>query len=220
MTSFRKLKGLAHTASFFMRDNTSGLDALHVSIYDLAIHGFMSEVLTIARMTRVVVAVRNGIDDSTHQASGANISIQALSQREAYRGLCTAATEGLTAVALAHVELRKFSGNSLSSEFAKALLQISMKYKQQLDLINARADWLSNRRIILKQSHWFDKLLYTQEQDSKKVSLSSMSWSSIFFQACGYEEKSAKSEVDSSLMLLGLITSGTLAGLRTVQAAS
>jgi hypothetical protein len=218
MASFMKLQYLAHTASIVTLDKALGLDAVRKNIYDLAMHGFMGEVLTLGRMTRVVQAMRTGIEDSTNQAPSADASMEAVCKREAYRGLCAAATEGLAAVGLAHAQLRTFSGKKLPSEIGATLLDLCQKYKQQLDQINNGADWSFNRAITLQQSLWFDKLQYVDEQSPKQESLSAIPWSSAFFQACGYEVKAAKSDVESYLMLLGLITSGALVRIPTAQA--
>jgi hypothetical protein len=224
MASFKKLQDLVQTARRVARDNATSLDAVHVRIYDLAMHAFMSEVLTLGRMTRVVQAVRNGIEDSANQASDTYTSIEAsseaISQREAYRGLCTAANEGLTAAGLAYAELRKFSGTRLSAEFGKTLLPEILEYKQQLDQITIGANWFSNNQIKRLQTHWFDQLLHIEEQGSKQEKMSGLPWIDIFFQSCGYEAKTEKSEVQANLMLLGLITSGALIGLRASQAAA
>jgi hypothetical protein len=180
-------------------------------------HAFMSEVLTLGRMTRVVQSVRKGIEDSSNQVSNPDVSSKAMPQREACRGLCTAANEGLTAAGLAYVELRKFSGKILSVEFDNALLKVVLDYKQQLDKINMGADWFSDNQITRLQTHWFDQLLHSENQGSKQEKMSATSWSSKFFESCGYEEKIAKSEAESNLMLLGLLTSGALVGLRNAQ---
>jgi hypothetical protein len=218
MPSFKELQDLAQNASVVTRDNASGLDAVRANIYDLAMHGFLSQVLTLGRLTRVVQALQSGIEDSTNHAPSTDVFIEAIYKREAYRGLCTAATEGLTAAGLAHAQLRRLSGKRLSSKFSIALADLGRKYKQQLDQVNIAADWSSNRAITLQQSLWFDKLLYFDEPSLKQESTSAMPWSSMFFQACGYEEKTAKSHVESSLMLLGLITSGALVRIPTSDA--
>jgi hypothetical protein len=219
MASFKKLQNLTQTARLVARDNVSDLDAMHESIYDLAMHGFMSEVLTLGRMTRVVQAVRNGIEDCTNQTADTNVSNEAMSLHAAYRGLCTAATEGLAAAGFAHAELRKFSGENLSTEFGKALWQEILEYKLQLDQITIEAYWPSNNRISHLQTHWFSQFFqHMGEQDSKQEERSALHWNYVFFQLCGYEVKTEKSDVQANLMLLGLITSGVLTGLRASQA--
>jgi hypothetical protein len=220
MASFKKLQDLTQTARLVAQDNASDLDAVHVSIYDLAMHAFMNEVLTLGRMIRVVQAVRQGIEDSENQTTGADNSTEATFQREAYRGLCKAATEALTAAGLASIELRKFSGENLSAEFGKTLWQAILQYKQQLDQITIEADWLSNNRIKGLQTHWFDQLIYIGQQGSEQEQMSTLPWNDIFFQSCGYKAKTEKSDVQANLMLLGLITSGALIGLRASQAAA
>jgi hypothetical protein len=219
MASFKKLQNLTQTARLVARDKASDLDAVHASIYDLAIHGFMSEVLTLGRMTRVVQAVSNGIKDSTNQTPDTNVSNEAMSLREAYRGLCAAATEGLAAAGLAHAEFRKFNGENLSTEFSKALLQEILAYKLQLDQITIEADWPPNNQINHLQVHWFSQFFqHIVEQDSKQEKRSGLHWNYVFFQLCGYEAKTEKSDIQANLMLLGLITSGALTGFRASQA--
>jgi hypothetical protein len=220
MVSFKKLQTLSQTARLVARDNPSDLDAVHVSIYDLVMYAFMNEVLTLGRMISVVQAVRQGIEDSANQAAVADDSTEVLSLREAYRGLCSAATEGLSAAGLAHAALRKLSGENLSAAFGKTLWHGILEYKQQLDQITIEADWLSNNRIKSLQTHWFDQLLRIGQQGSEKEYISTLPWSDIFFQACGYKATTDKSDVQANLMLLGLITSGALTRLRTPQAAA
>jgi hypothetical protein len=221
MTSFKKLQDLVQTARLVARDNASGLDAVHVSIYDLAMHAFMSDVLTLARITSVVQAVQNGIEACTSQASDTDASSQAIFEREAYRGLCTAATEGLTAVGLAQAEFCNFSGKRLSPEFSKALWQETIACKQELDQITILADWSENIRITRIQTHWFDQILqHIEERHPKHGNISAMPWSHLFFQSCGYEAKTEKNDVQATLMLLGLISSGTLIGLQASYAST
>jgi hypothetical protein len=221
MASFKKLQNLTQTARLVAQDNVSDLDTMHESIYDLAMHGFMSEVLTLRRMTRVVQAVRHGIEDSTNQTPETNVSNKAMPLREAYRGLCTAATEGLAAAGLAHAELRKFSGENLSTEFGNALWQEILEYKLQLDQITIEADWPSNTRIHHLQTHWFSQFFqHIAKQDSKQEKISAQHWNYVFFQLCGYEAKTEKNDAQANLMLLGLIASGALTGLQASQAAA
>jgi hypothetical protein len=213
MASFKKIQDLAHTAILVARKASSDLDSVHKGIYDLAMHALMSEVLTLRRMTKVVESVRKGIEDISDRASIADDSGKAKSQREACRGLCTAASEGLTAAGLGYVAMRKFSDNSLSVEFYNALLKVVLDYKRQLDQINMVANWSSDSRIMRLQMYWFDQLLHIEKQDLKQENMSAIPWSHVFFQSCGYEEKIAKNDVESNLMLLGLLTSGALVGL-------
>jgi hypothetical protein len=219
MTSFKKLQYLEQTASVITRENAADSDVVRASIYDLAIRGFMTEVLTLGRMNSVVQAVRNGIEDSINKAPSMDVSIQSLSQRQAYRGLGTAATEGLTATALALAQLRELSRRSFSSEFGAVMQHFCLKYKQQLDQINIGAGWFSSESIALQQKRWLDKLLYSDEQNSKQENMSAIPWSHSFFQECGYEGEAAKSAAKSNLMLLGLTTSGVLAGILASRAA-
>jgi hypothetical protein len=221
MASSKNLQYLAHTAQLYARHNASGLDVVHVSIYELAMHALMSEVLTLGRIAGVVLAVRNGIEDCTIPASGADECSQAIFEREAYRGLCTAATEGLTAVGIAQGEFCKLSGKNLSKEFSKTLAQEILECKRQIDQITIAADWPDSNQIKRSQTHWFDHLFqHIEEQNSKQEMTSAMTWSQVFFQSCGYEAKNEKSDAQASLMLLGLISSGALIGLRSSYASA
>ncbi len=215
MASSKNLQDLAHTAHLYARHNASGVNVVHVSIYDLAMHAFMSEVLTLGRISSVVLAVRNGIEDCKNQASGTTECSQVMFEREAYRGLCTAATEGLTAVGLAQGEFCKFTGKSLSKEFCKTLVQELMECKLQIDLVTTEADWPDGNRINRIQTHWFDQLFqHIEKENSKQEKTTAVPWSHVFFQSCGYEAKTERSDAQASLMLLGLISSGALIGLR------
>jgi hypothetical protein len=215
MSSFTKLQNLVQTARLAARENSSGLDDVRASIYDLSIHALMNEVLTLGRLTSLVQAVRNGIEDCTRQASGAVECNQAMFEREAYRGLCTAALEGLTAVGLAGAEFCKLSDGRLSTEFDKALCQAVLECKQQLDQITIEAAWPINDQMSRIQTHWFDQLLQPiAERNFSQKESSAMLWSHTFMQSCGYEAKTEKSDIQANLMLLGLISSGALIGLR------
>jgi hypothetical protein len=217
MASFIKLQDLAHSTLLAAQKTPSGLDAVHMGIYDLVVHAFTSEVLTLGRMTIVVQSVYKGIADSANQDPSADVSFNGLSQREAYRGLCAAATEGLTAAGLAYAELRKFSGKSLPLEFDNALSKVALDYGQQLGQINIGAAWFSDSRIVRLQTELFDQLLRIDEQDSKREKLTAVPWARKFFLSCGYEGENVKGDIESNLMLLGLITSGILVGLLTAQ---
>lgn len=221
MVSFKILQNLAQTAGLATRDNALGVDAVHARIYDLAVNAFMSEVLTLGRMTRVVQAVHDGIADSNIPSHDKDVAGEARSQREAYRGLCAAATEGLAAAGLAHAQFCKFSGNHLSVELGNTLSQEILAYKQLLDHITTKTDWHSHSRINLLQEHWFGQLLQpVGKQGAKQANGSAIPWSDVFFQSCGYETKAENSGIQANLMLLGLITSGAFAAIRASQAAA
>jgi hypothetical protein len=214
MASYAKLQDLEQSVRLFARDSGSGLDAVNVNVYDLAVHAFMSEVLTLERMTRVVQSVRKGIEDSTDHEFTKNTPGDTTFQRQAYRGLCTAANEGLIATGLAFTLFCKLNGNRLSADLEKALLHNGLEFKIQLDQITTNAAWLSINPVTLLQAHWFDQLFHVRKPDSKQGTISAIPWSRSFFQACGYETQTKKNYVEENLMLLGLITSGVLAGLQ------
>jgi hypothetical protein len=220
MDSFSKIQNLVQIACLDARGCASKLDVVHVSICDLATHAFVSELLTLKRMTSVLQAVRKGIEDSADHPSNADISGQATPQRQAYRGLCTAANEGLAAAGLAFAEFRKFSGRSVSAEFRQALLQEATELKLQIDQITVGADWVSNAQVTGLQAHWFDQLLQIEERNSKQEQVSTLPWSSVFFQSCGYETRTEKTDAKGNLMLLGLITNGALRGLQLAHTAA
>jgi hypothetical protein len=165
--------------------------------------------------------VQNGIEACTSQASDTDASSQAIFEREAYRGLCTAATEGLTAVGLAQAEFCKFNDKRLSTEFRQTLWRETIECKQLIDQITIKADWSENDRITRIQTHWFDQILqHIEERDPKYENISAMPWSHLFFRSCGYEEKTEGNDVQATLMLLGLVSSGALIGLQASHAST
>ncbi|MGA8514748.1 MAG: hypothetical protein WB821_08245 [Burkholderiaceae bacterium] len=217
MSSIFKLQDIVQTVRHTTQDISPNLDAVRASIYDVVMHAFMSEVLTLGRMNGVIRAVRKGVDDSKSTASDAATNTLTLTQLGAYRGLCRAADEGLTAVGLAYTDLLKFHGLSLSTDFEKLLLHETFRLKQQLEQVTFCADWHSNSQVTGLQSHWFAQLSVPLTPDFRAQEASVMPWSARFFQLCGYEPSMGKSDPHASLMLLGLFTSGVLTGLRSAQ---
>lgn len=220
MESFNKIQNLVQTACLDARGSASKLDVVHVSICNLATHAFASELLTLRRLTSVLEAVRKGIEDSADHSSTSDISDPAVSQRQAYRGLCTAANEGLAAAGLAYVAYRKLSGQSVSAEFRQALLKETGALKLQIDQITVGAGWVSNTQITGFQAYWLDQFFSIEERSSKQEKMSSVPWSNALLQSCGYETRTENNDAKANLMLLGLITNGALRGLQVAQMAA
>ncbi len=217
MASLQKLQNLVQTARATTQEKPQNMDAVRASIYDVAIKAFMKEVLTLNRMRGVIQAVCEGVNDGTATASGASESDgYALSrmQQGAYRGLCAAADEGLTAIGLAYSEYARLSGHSARAGFGSAWLHDVRAFKQQLDQITLGADWASNSAVTGLQSYWFEKLLNPETANTNAEEVSALDWDDRFFQVCGYEAERGKSNAKASLMLLGLLTNGTLLGIR------
>jgi hypothetical protein len=122
-------------------------------------------------------------------------------------------------VGLAQAEFCKFSSERLSTELSEALWQEALACKQQLDQITIKAQWPADNQINHIQTHFFDQLLQPiEKQSSDPEKISAVPWSHVFFESCGYEARTEKSGVQANLMLLGLISSGALIGLRASHA--
>jgi hypothetical protein len=219
MASLRKLLYLVQKTRDAARGNFADVEVLHASIYALAIQAFMSEVLTLRRMTAVLQAMQKGIEDSAARSLETDLSEQALAQRDAYRGLCRAACEGLTAAGLAYAEFIKLNGVTVTAEFKQVIEQEALELMQQFDQVIYSAGWSSNTQIAFLKTHWLDQLGNIEDSNFKGGTASEIPWNSRFFQLCGYEPMIAKNEMQASFMLLGLITNGALAGLQNVQPA-
>ena len=220
MASLRKLLHLVQKTRDAAGGNFADLEVLHASIYTLAMQAFMSEVLTLRRMTAVLQAMQKGIEDSATRSFETDMSRLALAQRDAYRGLCRAGCVGLTAAGLAYQEFIKLNGAMVSADFKKAIEQEALELEQQFDQIIYSADWSSNTQIALLQTHWLDQLRNKEVSNFKGGTVSGIPWDRKFFQLCGYEPMFEKSETQANRMLLGLITNGALNGLKNFQPAS
>lgn len=213
MSSIPKLQDIVQTVRCTTQGISPDIDTVRTSIYGVVMHAFMNEVLTLGRMNGVIRAVRKGLDYSKLTASHKAPYSLTLARQGAYRGLCCAADEGLTAVGLAYSDLLKFHGFSLPTDFGKLLLHETLGLKQQLEQVTLCADWNSNEQVTRMQEHWFEQLLIPLRPYPKSQETPVMSWSSRFFQICGYEPSRGKADPQASLMLLGLLTSGVLSGL-------
>jgi hypothetical protein len=218
MASLRHLQNIVQTARFTTLEKSPDLDAVRASIYEVAITALMKEVLTLDRMRSVIQAVREGVDDAAGAASGSDGNALLKMQQCAYRGLCTAADECLTAIGLAYSEYVRFHGNSLPVSFGSAWLHEVRGLRQQVDQITLGADWASNSTVVGLQSYWFEQLFMPVKTYINAEEASALRWEDRFFQVCGFETLRGKSNVKASLMLLGLLTSGTLLGMRSSQA--
>jgi hypothetical protein len=218
MASLQKLKNIVQTARFATLEKSQDLDAVRASIYEVAINAFMKEVLTLNRMRGVIQAVREGVDDGAVTASGFDGNALPKTLQCAYRGLCAAADEGLTAIGLAYSEYVRLHGHSLPASFGSEWLQEVRGFKRQVDQITLGADWTSNGVVTKLQCYWFEQLLHPVETNINAEEMSALRWDDRFFQVCGYETPRDKNNTKASLMLLGLLTSGALLGMRNFQA--
>jgi hypothetical protein len=218
MASLRQLQNIVQTARFTTLEKSRNLDAVRASIYEVAINAFMKEVLTLNRVRGVIQAVREGVDDGVVTASGSDGNALSKMQQGAYRGLCTAADECLTAIGLAYSEYVRFHGHSLPASFGSAWLHEVRGLRLQVDQITLGADWTSNSAVTGLQSYWFEQLLMPVRTNINAEELSALRWDDRFFQLCGYEAPREKNNSKASLMLLGLLANGTLLGLRSSQA--
>jgi hypothetical protein len=141
----------------------------------------------------------------------------ALARRDAHRGLCRAACEGLTAAGLAYAEFIKLNGAEASADFKKVIGQKTLELKQQFDQIINFSDWRSNTQIAPSQTHWFEQLSNVNTSNFVTYPVSDMPWSCRFLKLCGCESTGGSNQTRANLMLLGLITSGVLAGLQNFQ---
>jgi hypothetical protein len=220
MSSLRKLQDIAHTARLATQEKSPDVDALHSSIYDVVMRAFMTEVLTLSRMNGVIHAVCKGVEDAAGASSAGAKKYAALTaQREAYRGLCSAAGEGLTAVGLVYTKFFRFHESRMSVELGAALSRETRILRQQLEQVTRSADWLSNSEVTALQAHWFEQLMEPFAPSPAQLERApALSWEGRFFQTCGYEPSGRPHDVRANLMLLGLLTSGALIVLRASHA--
>lgn len=218
MASSRKLQNLVQTARFTTLEKSRDLASVRTSIYDVARNAFMKEVLTLDRMRGVIQAVREGVDDGTVAVPGFDGYALAERQQDAYRGLCTAADEGLTAIGLAYAEYVRFHGHYLPASFGSAWLHEVRELRRQIDQITLGADWTSNSAVTGLQSYWFEHLLKPVATNINAEEMSALRWDDRFFQLCGYDAPRDKSNATANLMLLGLLTNGALLGMHSSQA--
>jgi hypothetical protein len=218
MASLRQLKNIVQTARSTTLEKSRDLDAVRESIYEIAINAFMKEVLTLSRMRGVIQAVREGVDDGAVTASDSDANGLPKMQQCAYRGLCTAADEGLAAIGLAYSEYVRFHGQSLPVSFGSVWLHEVRGLRQQIAQITLGADWASNSAVAKLQCYWFEQLLNPVKSNINAEEVSALGWDDRFFQICGYEALRDKNATKASLMLLGLMTSGVLVGMRSSQA--
>jgi hypothetical protein len=219
MVPIRRLQDVVHAVR---TANVSASDvvALRRGVYDIAMHAFMSEVLTLGRMRSVIAAVRIGVADSAQSSSGMANPPMKFAQRGAYQGLCTAALEGLTSAGLAYTEFLKFNYLGVPADFDQMLSHETLALKQQIDQVTLCADWLSNSDVTRLQLRGFNQLLQPEVSGIQQDAESVLPWTDRFFQASGYAVVQGKSNAQASLLLLGLLTSGVLSGLRGAQAAA
>lgn len=215
MTSFQKLQNLVQITDRATRDNLSDIELTRVSIYEIAMHAFLSEVLTLERMNKIINAIKKGVNSHKATADNSAVSITAVLQQAAYRGLCSAACEGLTAVGLAHTEFMKQNRYGIADDVYKTLLKETLQLKFQMDQITMLSGWQLNLDVTSTQHHWFSQLMKPSTPHLHYDNTPALPWCDHFFELCGYQKISNYKNPSSSLMLLGLFSSGALVGMRS-----
>jgi hypothetical protein len=221
MTSFKTLQEILEASYARPGVSADDFESLRKKIYEISMHGFLQDGLTLARMRSVIHTIYIGV---TVRAKGPSNLVDdnvEMAQRSACQGLCNAAGLGLTAAGLAFTQFLKFHGSSVPADIGKALKLEALALKDQIDQVTQSAGWLTNTDIARLQAHSFGQLMLPiGGTDAKQADESAISWSDQFFQNCGYLPRHANSNINASLMLLGLLTSGALLGLREAQAAA
>jgi hypothetical protein len=220
MVSPTTLHDLVQTARTTTEVSSSDFDVLRRRIFDITMHAFLADVLTLERMRSVIQAVCSGVTDNANAQVSLVADTRVLAHRGAYQGLCSAAGEGLTAAGLAFTQFFKFHDSSLSAEVSKALVDETQALKQQIDQITRYADQLSNSEVTQRQTRGFEQLLLPIRSQTKPANASTLSWTERFLQGSENQPLHVKNNTNASLKLLGLLTSGVLLGLREAQAAA
>lgn len=217
MTSLKNLQATVHTTYLSANRNSTDFDTIHASIYNLVLHAFMSDVLTLSRMNSVIHTVQEGLNDFATIKNHLTSNMRPMAQRSAYRGLCNAACEGLAAVGLAHAEFIKRARFSTSANFNNVLAHETLQLKRQLDKITVLSDWQSEFDIKNIQIQWLKQLSIPTTTNLAQGEKSNLSWSDQFFQTCEFKAIKSSENLDAGFMLLGLFTSGVLAGMQIYQ---
>jgi hypothetical protein len=217
MVSTTNLQGLVRTARFTTEFSCPDFDLLRSTIFNITMHAFMEEVLTLKRMCSVIQAVCIGVADNTNAPAGGAADTMVLAHRGAYQGLCCAAGLGLTAAGLAFTQFSKFHGACLPAGVGKAMVDQALVLKQQIDQVTRYADWLSNGDVTQLQARAFEQLFRRGNTQTQRASESSVPWVERVFRDSGFQPLHAGNHIHASLILLGLLTSGVLTDLRVDQ---
>lgn len=215
MNSSKDLQAILHATHMTASRNLTNLDAARASIYDLVMHAFISEVLTLARLNSVIQSVRDGINDFSTTKNSPTSFMLTMAQRSAYRGLYSAASEGLAASALAYSEFMKYSRFCVSKNFNKNMAYEVLQLKCQLDQITMLSGLQSNIGFQSVQMRYLQQLSIPIPANSTQDDKSVLSWPNQFFQICEFKAIKNSENLVAGSMLLGLFTSGVLAGMRS-----
>lgn len=207
-------KDASQTVRLTTEASVPDFEVLRHSIFNIAMHAFLSDVLTLERMRSVIEAVNLGVSDDTNASIGLAAGVQMLARRGAYQGLCSAAGEGLTAAGLAVTQFSKLQGYHLPTDVGKTLVQETLALQRQIDQITRSADWLANSEVTSLQARGYEQLLQPFSTQANQGEESTISWTERFFQGDEFQPLQARSTTGAMLMLLGLLISGVLIGLR------
>jgi hypothetical protein len=218
MISSETLQGILKTSYALHSVSPDSFELLRKKIYEISMHAFLQDVLTLSRMRSVIQTVSTGLTENANGSVHLAQDTVQRAQRSAYRGLCSASGLGLTAAGLAFTQFSRFHGVALPSETGKTVVRESLALKDQIDQVTRHADWRTNADVIRLQAHGFGQLMQPIGIYAKLGDESLVSWPDRFYQNCGYAPPLSNSNADASLLLLGLLTSGALIGLREAQA--
>jgi hypothetical protein len=225
MISSKTLQSILETSNAFSDVSPDKFELLRKRIYEISMHAFQHDILTLTRMRSVIHTIHIGVTERAKASPNLINDNVENAQRYACQGLCSSAGIGLTAAGLAYTQFSKFYGPSLHADIGESLMRETLALKEQLDQVTRCAGWLTNTEVIRLQAHGFEQLMQPVVTHAKHVDESCISWPDRFFKNSGYKSlhaksnASAKSNANASLMLLGLLTSGALIGLREAQAA-
>lgn len=220
MSSSTTLQDVSQTMRYTTQAGLPDFEVLRHSIFDITMHAFMRDVLTLERMRSVIQTVCMGVADDTTTPTSLAPSTRESAQRGAYQGVCSAAGQGLTAASLAFGQFSELHGLHVPMEVGAALNHEALALKQQIDHVTQCADWLSNGNVIRLQARGFSLLLPRRRELAKQAQETTVSWAERFLQECAYQPAAVGSNIQASHLLLGLLTTGVLTGLWASQAAA
>ena len=220
MGSSKTLQGILETSYALLSVSPDNFELLRMKIYEISIHAFLQDVLTIERMRSVIQTINMGVMESTRASSNLADENVEKAQRSACQGLCSAAGLGLSAAGLALTQFSRFHGVRFPCAMGKELALEAHALKDQIDLVTQSAGWRNNSNITRLQAHSFAQLMQPIGIHAKQADASAIPWSDQFFHSSGYKPLQATGKTNASLMLLGLLSSGSLVALLDAQAAA
>lgn len=218
MISSKTLQSILEASDALSGVSTDNFELLRKKIFEISMHAFLHDILTLARMRSVIHTISMGVTDGAKSSLNLRHDNVVRAQRSACQGLCSAAGLGLSAAGLALTQFSRFQGVMLPSDMGTALALEAHALKIQIDLVTQSAGWRNNTNVTRLQAHRFGQLMQPIGIHAQQADTSGISWPDQFFRDSGYKPFQSTSNTNASLVLLGLLTSGTLVGLLDAQA--